>query len=106
MKSLSFDWLRRDKKLPMTYYVQVELDRKTMKGLKTNNEKLKSIFELINLINDVNKGSRGSAAGTSPVLKVVIQGKYSLKFVQYQCPGTCPIRDTKRSKFQREMSYG
>ena len=75
MKSLSLDWLLRGKKLPVTYYVHVELDRKIMKGLKTVKQQLTSIHQLIQLINDVKKGDGISAVGTSPILKVVIQGE-------------------------------
>ena len=74
-KSLSCDWQLNGHKFPLQqFYVQLDLVRKIRGPLRSKRKSLTSIHELMEYINSVNAGEGRSAAGTSTISSVVIQG--------------------------------
>ncbi len=74
-KSLSCDWLQNSQKFQLQqFYVQLDLVRKIRMPFRTEDKHLTSIHELLEYINTVNRGRSQSAAGTSSISSVVIQG--------------------------------
>ena len=83
-KSLSRDWLRNSDKFRLRdFYVQLDLVRKIRRPLRSEQKSLTSIHELLEYINTVNSGGIQSAAGTSSISTVVLQGMSLYKVYNY-----------------------
>ena len=68
--------INQAKKFPLRqYYVQLHLCRRMCGPLFGRKETLLGIHDLIEYIDAVNKGERFSAAGTTSLSNVLIQGK-------------------------------